>query len=240
MFSAKKIVTGLAVAAAISWAAGTARASEIARWSFESAANEALITGTSADKTGVLDDATVYSARGHHDSFATAVWSTPAGNGSVNAFSSNGWATAGVTTDYFYEYQVSTVGEQNIKIEWDQTGSGTGPRDFKLQYSTDGSTFTDFATYSITVPIVTWNSTSAFTTTHYSYDLSAVTSLSGQAAVYFRMAQNSLLANNTNGTSTVASAGTNRMDNVVITPEPASLALLGLGGLLMIRRRKAA
>ena len=62
----------------------------------------------------------------------------PAGNGSAHSFSSNVWAVG----DY-YQFQVSTLGQSQIGLVFDQTSSSTGPGNFKVQYSTNGTTFTD-------------------------------------------------------------------------------------------------
>ncbi len=80
----------------------------------------------------------------------------------------------------------STAGFTGISVSWDQTGSATGPRDFKLAYSTDGTNFTDFYSYSLPSPAVSWSSGSTSLTTKFSSDLSSVTALDNQANVYFR------------------------------------------------------
>ena len=56
----------------------------------------------------------------------------------MHSYSSNQWQIG----DY-YQFQVSTVGQSQIGLVFDQTSSATGPRDFKVQYSTNGTTFTD-------------------------------------------------------------------------------------------------
>ena len=63
----------------------------------------------------------------------------------VKSFSSTAWSVG----DY-YQFQVSTLGDPNVALAWDQTSSTTGPRDFLLQYSTNGTTFTPFGSqYSV-------------------------------------------------------------------------------------------
>jgi hypothetical protein len=51
------------------------------------------------------------------------------------------------------EFMVSTVGYKNIALTWDHYNSATGSRYWRLQYTLDGSTFTDFVVY--TNPVVT-------------------------------------------------------------------------------------
>jgi len=215
----------LAVAAAV-------QADVIAGWTFET--SFAAITGSSTDLTGLSPETGAGTASSHHATAST--FSSPAGNGSAKSFSSNTWAVG----DY-YQFQVATTALQGIAISWDQTSSNTGPRDFTLQYSTDGSSFSDFASYSVLAngaPNTPWSATSArnaaFT---LSYDLSAITGLDNQATVYFRLADNSTVSANA---GVVAAGGTDRVDNVTVStvPEPLTASLLLVGGLMgLIRRR---
>ncbi len=105
------------------------------------------------------------------------------------------------------------LGYSSISITWDQTGSSTGPHDFIVQYSLDGSSFTTTgAQYSV-------QSTANFWTagTHYQeYNgsrTSISTSLANQSIVYFRLVDNSTTSNNG---GTVSTAGTDRVDNFKI------------------------
>lgn len=172
---------------------------------------------------------------GFHAS-ASTVYSNPVGNGSNESFSSNFWAAG----DY-YQFKVATTGYQNVMVTWDQTSSNTGPRDFNLQYSTDGSNFSNFSSYSVLAnanPNNTWSSTTYHSEFTMSADLSSISGLNNQAAVYIRMTQVGTVS--ANG-GTVATGGTNRIDNVTVeaslVPEPASLAVLGLGAFGLLRRR---
>src|SRR5262249_15573774 len=115
-------------AVAVSYAASNAMAGTIANWTFET--SQPVTAGPVAPEAGVG------SALGSHA--GTSTYSSPAGNGSAHSFSSNVWAIG----DY-YQFQVSTVGQSQIGLVFDQTSSGTGPRDFKVAYSTNGTTFTD-------------------------------------------------------------------------------------------------
>jgi hypothetical protein len=185
----------------------------IARWNFEgvtttNTGSDVIVSaGSAAADSGALTTGSLFSA--HHDSAAT-VWSNPAGNGSAKSVSSNTWKVG----DY-YQFRFSTIHYEGIGITWDQTGSNTGPRDFKVQYSIDGSSFTDAAgtnsAYQLTNDA--WSSSTTTTNSRRTLDLSGVSELINQSLVYIRFVQNSTTS--ING-GTVASGGTGRIDNITI------------------------
>ena len=168
------------------------------------------------------------------------VYSSPAGNSSAHSFSSTLWAVG----DY-YQFEVSTAGLANVKLSWDQTSSNTGPRDFVLQYSTNGTSFTTFGSqYSVLAngaPNTPWTSVPGTPNPAYTFtqDLSSLTALNNAATVYFRFTDNSTVSANGGA---VGTGGTDRVDNVTVTgvPEPGSIVLAALGavGLVMALRRR--
>ena len=149
---------------------------------------------------------------------------------SSHSFSANGWSAG----DYF-QFQTSTLGFNNIEVAWDQTGSNTGPRDFLLEYSTDGVNFATNSAYSLV--FAAWTATSA---QGNSLAKSFAGAVDNQATVYFRIVDVSLVSI-TGGT--IGTAGTDRVDNftVVALPEPSTVALVGAGlfGMLAMRRRRS-
>ena len=191
----------------------------IANWTFES--SSPTTAGPISPEVGSG------SATGFHA--GTSAYSSPAGNGSSKSFSSTAWASG----DY-YQFQVSTTGLSNIAISFDQNGSGTGPSQFKLQYSTDGTSFADWASY--TIPsnagsAVNWVANSVNNTsnlTSFSFDLSSLSQLNNKANIYFRIACNGTTS--ING-GTVANSGTGRVDNVIITAGSAIYYYAGTGSL---------
>lgn len=227
-------VRSLSVAALVAGAALTSSASAtiIAGWTITTA----FPTGAGNVPTGQTysvgaADQGVQTAGSELSSFHTnpaATYTSPAGNGSQFAFSSNNWQIG----DY-YEARVSTLGYSDIEISWDQARSSTGPSSFELVMSTDGgASFTLVAAYTVlqsgggSAP-GTWSSTTynpIYTTTL------AVAGADEQALVIFRFR-----AAGAAGGAT----GSNRIDNVFISsiPSPGALALLGVAGLAARRRR---
>jgi hypothetical protein len=203
--------------------AGPANADTVAKWTFETSAP--LTAGPFSPEIGAG------SAIGFHAGAAT--YSSPAGNGSAKSFSSNTWAVG----DY-YQFQVSTLGFNAVSLSWDQTSSNTGPKDFQLQYSTNGSTFTSFASYAVLAnggsPNASWNGTTPSSAYGFTFNLSSITSLNNQAAAYFRLRDNSTVS--ANG-GVVSSGGTDRIDNFTVSatpvPEPETYAML-LAGLAVV------
>jgi len=203
-----------------------AQAFTLAQWTFENAIPDLNNSITSPSVSATSGTGT---ALGVHASGATD-WSTPVGNGSANSFSSNTWAV----NDY-YEFSFSTVAYKSLMLSFDQTSSGTGPRDFTLAYSTNGASFTNFANYQ-----VLQNSAPAWTGATYApaynltLNLSGVTALDNQTSVFVRLFNASSVS--TSG-GTVGTGGTNRIDNFTVTvtavPEPGTYALL-LAGLAVI------
>ena len=124
------------------------------------------------------------------------------------------------------------MGLQNIAISFDQTSSNTGPKSFQLQYSTDGSNFTNLGSaYTVLAnasPNTPWSTTGSENMAYnFSPDLSSVAStIAGQSTLYFRLEDSSTTS--ANG-GTVATAGTDRVDNVIISgtaqavPEPLTV-----------------
>jgi hypothetical protein len=222
----------IGLAFALTMTATTAQAATIAQWTFEGS-----VPATSGPHAAEIGSG---SATGFHST--ATVYSNPVGNGSAESFSSTAWSVG----DY-YQFQISTLTYEGIQVAWDQTSSNTGPGQFKLAYSTDGSSFTDFSDYAVLAnasPNPVWNSTTPNALYTLSFDLSSITALDNQVSVYFRLIDRSTVA--ANG-GTVASGGTSRVDNFVVTgeaitavPVPAAVWLLGsaLVGLGTISRRR--
>ena len=205
----KKYLCATAVAL-LAVSAAPARAIVLTQWTFEvntppDRANSQVAPSADADFGNGI-------ASGFHASAGTD-WTTPAGNGSANAFSSNEWSTG----DY-YQFQISTSGFEDIVVKWDQTRSSTGPASFGFAYSIDGATFADvLPNYTVTESWAT-----------ITRDLSAISTVENNSSVFFRIVSRAA------GTTT---AGTSRLDNFTVegtaiapvtgVPEP-STALFGV------------
>jgi hypothetical protein len=164
---------------------------------------------------------------------SATTYTSPAGNGSQYSFASNNWSP----NDY-YQIYLPTTGYSGISVSWDQARSGTGPAAFKLQMSTNGTSFTDLLSYTVlqsggTGAPGTWN-TSIYDSS-YTNTFSLPGTGGNQGALYLRF---------TNAeTSTSSSGGTNRIDDIIViasgtsggsggaVPEPTSMAIFGLGAL---------
>lgn len=143
-------------------------------------------------------------AYGYHSGSTT--YSNPVGNGSSESYSSDNWAIG----DY-YEFISSTLGVEKISLRWDHTGSGTGPRDFNLLYSIDGSNYINVYPYSITAD--SWSGTIYKPISTRTLDLSHISALDDATTVYFRIQCSSSTSIN-NGS--IATGGTSRVDNFSI------------------------
>ncbi len=224
-----KSILILAVAAT-SLISMSASAAVIASWSMPTAV-PAATTGTSynygAANSGELTSGTMLSSA---HAVAATTYSSPGGNGSTYSFSSNNW-----TIGDYYQVSVSTIGYSGVSISWDQTRSSTGPATFDAVMSVDGGTnwTTILAGYSVVqaggagTNTTSWNSVTA----QAGFTLTAVAGAAAdeQANVLFRL----------RSTVTTAAAGTNRIDNFIVSavPAPGAIALLGLAGLIGRRRR---
>lgn len=213
--------------AAVALFAGTASATDLALWTFE--ASVPVSAGPLTPEAGA--NAGSSSAFSNN---ADATFSNPVGNGSFESWSSTNWAVG----DY-YEFTTSATGYTNIVLSFDHTSSNTGPRDFTVLYSVNGGGFVSAGTYSVlanAAPNAVWASGSgrnaAYTST---FNLTA----DNASSLVIRLQNNSTTS--ANG-GTVASTGTSRVDNVLIAgtiPTPGTLGLVGVAGLVAVRRRRA-
>jgi hypothetical protein len=244
----------LASVMAFTLAAASAKATTIAQWTFDTAAstnaiNSSLSPGANVAGPSVPADVGSGTANGLHA--AATAYSTPAGDldptiaasdpGATAANSSpstHAWSSTQWQVGDYYQFQVSTLGLTGVQVEWDQAGSNTGPGQFGLQWSTNGTTFTSIGG-THTVPLSTWN-----TTTSQAASLQSQSSFAGAvdnaATVTFRVVDLSTVSVNL---GTVATGGTDRIDNftVIAVPEPSTVAMIGAGvlGMFAIRRRRS-
>lgn len=209
-----KLKSSIAIISALVSQAGAAT---LALWTFETSVP--ATAGPFAAESGTVSTT----------AFATSntggTYSNPVGNGSPESFSSNGW-----NIGEYYQFTVDTTGEVDLIVTWDQTRSSSGPASFALQYSTDGTNFTTFSSY--TVAAVTWAGGTPAVGSSYSADLSAVTAVENVATLTLRLVDTEAVDG--------ASTGTNRVDNFMVAtiPEPTVAALGALGLLGLLRRRR--
>jgi len=167
-------------------------------------------------------------------------YTSPAGNGSQYAFSSNVWKAG----DY-YQASFSGTGYTGLSFAWDFTRSTTGPATWTVIMSVDGGTTwsTLLATYT---PIVnsatptgagTWN-TSTYNAA-YTSSIALGASADNASSIIVRV---QALVDPVNSTGTYQAGGTARIDNVFVNgtavPAPGAVALLGVAGLAARRRRR--
>ena len=224
--------TSLFAAVAVASCTLSASASIVASWSMPTAIPAATTGSNYTYGAADAGDAAAGTSLSGFHALAATTWSSPAGNGSTYSFSSNNWSVG----DY-YQIAVSTTGFSDISLSWDQTRSSTGPSSFRVDMSTDGTNFsTILASYTVIQAGLAGTNTlawsvangvqSAFTTT-----IASIAGADNQSSLTFRFVN----------LSTVATGGTNRIDNIIVSsgpiPAPGALALLGLAGLATRRRR---
>ena len=143
-----------------------------------------------------------------------------------------------------YQFQTSTTGSSLIGLAVDHTSSNTGPRDFKIQYSTTGvgafiDTGVNYSVLPNAAPNPLWSNTVPAPVHTYKFNLSGISALNNQANLFLRLVNTTTVS--ANG-QTVATGGTSRVDNVTVSnnvPEPATIFLLSVAGVacLGIRRK---
>ena len=170
----------------------------------------------------------------------TTSYTSPAGNGSQYAFSSNVWKAG----DY-YQASFSGTGYTGLSFAWDFTRSTTGPATWTVIMSVDGGTnwSTLMATYT---PIVnsatptgagTWNTSTYIAA--YTSSIALGASADNASSIIVRV---QALVDSVNSSGTYQAGGTARIDNVFVNgtavPAPGAVALLGVAGLAARRRRR--
>ncbi|WML58808.1 5'-nucleotidase C-terminal domain-containing protein [Neobacillus sp. PS2-9] len=129
----------------------------------------------------------------------------------------------------YWQVSLSTKGYQSITLSSKQYGSSTGPKDFKVQYSLDNSTWEDIPSATVTVAT---NWTSGVLT-----DVALPSQANDKDVVYVRWLRNSTTSI---GGATVASTGTSRIGEIEFKgtaaaqePQPDPGAVPGKGTLVV-------
>jgi len=126
--------------------------------------------------------------------------------------SSIGWQNA-ETIDKYWVTSFSTTGYENLTVTSKQMSSGTGPRDFKMQYK--------IGTSGIWIDVddgeIIITSTSAYTSTGVKENLPLPKLMNNQEEVFLRW----LCTSNVSQSGGTVSTSTNRLD-VTIYGEPAT------------------
>ncbi|MDX9970818.1 MAG: LamG-like jellyroll fold domain-containing protein [Candidatus Gracilibacteria bacterium] len=135
------------------------------------------------------------------------LWGVGSGGSGTNAPINRNWVD-GADVNY-YRVSLNSEGMQDLKVSSKQRSSNTGPRDFKLQYSVSGR-----------LPLV-WNDVSGGTitvgdnfTSGVLTDVALPAECNDSSVLYLRWLQTS---NTSVGGGVVASAGTNRIDDIIVT-----------------------
>lgn len=184
----------------------------IAGWDFENT----TITGTNSSAPTVTPAAANLGTNplgsvftGYHSNTASD-WSAGTGNGSTKAATVQTW-----TVGDYWQIKLSTAGYKDIKLALSQRGSGTGPKDFKLQYSTDGTTYSDISGATYAIANDTWSTLQ--TVSIRTFNLSALTAINDRSEVYFRIVNPSTASI---GGGTVAAGGTSQVDDILVEGLP--------------------
>jgi hypothetical protein len=122
-----------------------ARADIVAQWNFNSLTPDGIPgTGTTVPSVGTGTASLVGGVSGGFSAGST--------NDPASSTDDSGWQTSDYPAKETgnktagVQFNVSTVGYSNIVVRWDHRVTSTASKYYRLQYSTNGSSFTDFAT----------------------------------------------------------------------------------------------
>jgi len=234
------MLAALGVMAMMLVSAQQARAALIAGWNFNDQ-NLTVDHGagfmTAVHPGGAWLDVTVsYSdISGHYAGLVNAVSGDVAGYGVLLkhawAEGASGWpGPAGM----YAQWQLDTTGYKDLVVSMSVAVSGGSKYD--VSYSTDGVNFTNHAVDQLLPGNDYANVNLSDGASYWSMDLSSVTAIDNQATAYVRLVYSQSGSN--------AYGQEMRMDNVqfnaTLVPEPGSVAMLGIGGLAMLMRRRRA
>lgn len=128
-------------------------------------------------------------------------------NWGSNGANSTGWDNGSGTK--YWAIDTSTKGMADLTLSWRMRSSGSGPRDIKVQYSTDGSTWSDIPNAVIQVP----NGGSLLDAANR-FEVALPENLSNRGNLSFRW----IMTSNTSASGgTVGSGGTHQINNIAIT-----------------------
>jgi hypothetical protein len=233
------------IAAALAVAVAPAHAAVITQWNFNSITPDAnTATGTIIPSLGA---GTIAAIGGVTTTFASgdaSGGSSDPATGDDSGFNTTTYAAQGAgNKTRGIEVRLSTVGFQDIVVSWDQRHSNTSSRHVQFQYSTDGSTFTDFGGLFEANAGDTWFN-------GRTVNLGSILGVNDNANFALRIVAafapgtSTYLASNPG--STYGTTGTWRFDMVTVSgtviPVPAAVWLLGsaVAGMAAVARRKAA
>jgi hypothetical protein len=240
----KKIAFTASTVAAVGFVAtAPAQAATLTQWNFNSLPPDTNTgTGTLTPNIG----AGMASLVGTTATFASG--DASGGSSDPATGDDSGWNTTGYPAQSTgnktegVQFNVSTLGQQNVVITFDQRFSNTSSRYSQFQYSLDGITFIDFGTQVIATGGDTWVNNNSF-------NLSSIAGVNNNANFAFRIvsafdpAGTSYVAATDSSPSTYAVTGTWRFDMVTVNadviPTPAMLPGLVGVGLGLLRKRKS-
>lgn len=234
------------VVVAVLLAASSANADTITQWNFNSITPDnntgtgSIIASTGTGSLSLLNGVTSSFASGTSNGGSTDTASDNSGfNTTTYAAQGAGNKLRGV------QYNVSTVGFEDIMVKYDLRHSNTSSRYEQFQYALDGTNFVDFALFDGNAGDAWFN--------NRSIDLSTITGANNNANFAFRVvaayAPNASAYLAATSTSAYSTAGTWRFDMVTTSgtviaavPEPETYGML-IAGLALVgfatRRRQS-
>jgi len=134
---------------------------------------------------------------------------------------------SGTASDAEWIMTVNTTGWQDMIIRWDylsdNTGNNRGPTSFDFSYRVGLGSWVPVLNNQAIIRDDNWHE-------FISYDLSSITAIEGQSSVWFRV----------DDLDQADLDGDFKFDNLELTgvPEPCSVALLGIGALVALTRKR--
>lgn len=228
-------------------AAGNVQAADITQWNFNSVpADTSTSTGSLIASVGVGSLSTLGTVTQTFASGTSNGGSSDPVTVDDTGLSTLTYAAQGTNNKLNgVQFNVSTLGFENIAVSYDLRHSNTSSRYEQFQYSLDGSTFVDFALLDGNAGDTWFNGRTV--------DLSAISGADNNANFAFRVVSvfapstSAYAASNTG--SNYATSGTWRFDMVTVSgntiaavPEPETYAMLlaGLGLMGFVARRRQA